>query len=264
MLTCCPPGPLAWKMSLAVVVGLEVDLHVFGLGHHGHRGGGGVDAALGLGLGHALHAMPAALVVQCGDRPLRPPTPRMTSLNPPNSVGFMSRISTFQRLALGVVLVHFVEVAGEQGGLVAAGAGADFRHAAGAIGVLAAGRRVQKLVPQRFPLGLQLGQLGLGQLRAARGRRPAASPLASAIWAFEFLEAAVLRGRLGQRAVLAGDGRHPRRTGQHLGIEQQPFQFLEASEVLFQLIAHLMRTAARLTLVRAPWSPILARKVRDL
>ncbi len=53
---------------------------------------------------------------------------------------------------LGVVLVHVVEVAGEQGRFLAAGAGADLHHAAAAIGVLAADGQVQKLVPEPFAL----------------------------------------------------------------------------------------------------------------
>src|SRR5690242_16236482 len=42
----------------------DFDLHLVRLGQHGHGGGGGVDAALLLRLGHTLHAMPAALVAQ--------------------------------------------------------------------------------------------------------------------------------------------------------------------------------------------------------
>ncbi len=49
---------------VAVVVGLEIDFDVLRLGQHGHGGGRGVDAALGFGLGHALHAMAAAFVLQ--------------------------------------------------------------------------------------------------------------------------------------------------------------------------------------------------------
>ena len=38
-----------------VIVGLDIDLDVLRLGHHGNRSGRRVDAALGLGLGHPLH-----------------------------------------------------------------------------------------------------------------------------------------------------------------------------------------------------------------
>ena len=66
-----PAGTAGVENVLAIVVGLQVDLNVFRLGHHRHGGGGGVDAALGLGFGHALDAMSAALELELADRPLR-------------------------------------------------------------------------------------------------------------------------------------------------------------------------------------------------
>ncbi len=52
------------EQVLAIVLGLDVDLHVLRLGQHGHRGGRRVDSPLGLRLRHALHAMSAAFVLQ--------------------------------------------------------------------------------------------------------------------------------------------------------------------------------------------------------
>ena len=46
------------------VVRVDVHVHLLGLGQHGDRGGRGVDAALRLGLRHALHAVRAALVLE--------------------------------------------------------------------------------------------------------------------------------------------------------------------------------------------------------
>src|SRR4029077_18801542 len=62
---------LAAGAGRAVDVDLEVvrvDLYVdrLRLGHHGDRRGGGVDAALALGLGHALDAVSAALPLEDG------------------------------------------------------------------------------------------------------------------------------------------------------------------------------------------------------
>ena len=54
----------------------------------------------------------------------------MISLKPPSSVGDHVEDFDLPAVVLGVVLVHFVEVAGEQGRLLAAGAGADFQDAA--------------------------------------------------------------------------------------------------------------------------------------
>ena len=74
----------------------------------------------------------------------------------------------------------------------------------------------------------------------------------------ELLEAAVLGGQLGQRAVLAGDGRHPRRIGQHRRIDELPFQLLEAGEVLFQLIAHGIGRHGRSRPAADPTSRLMA------
>ena len=44
----------------AQVLGVQFQLHFFGFRHDGNGGGGSVDAALGLGFRHALHAVNAA------------------------------------------------------------------------------------------------------------------------------------------------------------------------------------------------------------
>ena len=104
---------------------LDLDLHLVRLGQHGHRGGRGVDAALLLGLGHALDAMAAALVAQvlkdvvAGDA-------EDDFLVAALLAGAEGDVLDLPALVAGVVRVHVVEVAGEQGRLVAAGAGADF------------------------------------------------------------------------------------------------------------------------------------------
>ncbi len=43
---------------------IDHDVGILGLGHHRDGAGGGVDAALGLGLGHALHAVAAGLELE--------------------------------------------------------------------------------------------------------------------------------------------------------------------------------------------------------
>src|SRR4029450_297324 len=50
----------------AQVLGLDLDVHVLRFRQHRHRDRGGVDAAGGLGGGHALHAVPTALEAQLG------------------------------------------------------------------------------------------------------------------------------------------------------------------------------------------------------
>ena len=66
VLTLCPPGPERAVDVDPQVVGVDGDLDLLGLGHHQHAGGGGVDAALALGDGHALHAVHPALVLEPG------------------------------------------------------------------------------------------------------------------------------------------------------------------------------------------------------
>ncbi len=46
------------------VLRLDHEVDFLGLGQHGHRGRGGVDAALRFGRGHALDTMDAAFVAQ--------------------------------------------------------------------------------------------------------------------------------------------------------------------------------------------------------
>ncbi len=65
VLTDWPPGPERAEHVDADVVGVELDFaDLLDLGEHEHAGRGGVDAALRLGCGHALHAVHAALVLE--------------------------------------------------------------------------------------------------------------------------------------------------------------------------------------------------------
>ena len=206
LLTCWPPGPLAQKDVLAIIVGLDVDFDVLGLGQHGHGGGRGVDASLGLGLGHALHAMAAAFVLQLAIDPFAFDA-EDHFLEAAQFGGVQVEHFDLPAFGFGVVLVHVVQVAGEQRGLVAAGAGADFHHDPRALGVLAADGHVQQLVPDRLALAPQRGQLGLGQL-AHLGVLAGDHFLGFGDLLVELLEAAILRGQLGQRAMLARGGGH--------------------------------------------------------
>ena len=108
---------------------------------------------------------------------------------------------------LGVVAVHLEQVAGEQRGFVAAGAGADFHDHPRAIGVLAADRQIQQLAPQRFALVAQLWQLRFGQL-AHLGVVAVDHLLGFSNLLVDLLELAILLGELAERTMLAGDGRN--------------------------------------------------------
>ncbi len=78
----------------AQVVRLDVHVHFVRFRQHGDRGRGGVYAALGLGYGHALHAVDAALVLQGGGTRSTPSISHTTSFNPPCSVSLVLTMST--------------------------------------------------------------------------------------------------------------------------------------------------------------------------
>ena len=99
-----------------------------GFRQHGDRARRRVDAALRLGLRHALHAMAARLELELRIRAVRRRCARSLPCSRRARDGDSDTISTFQPLPLGVARVHPEEVAGEQRRLVAAGAGADFEE----------------------------------------------------------------------------------------------------------------------------------------
>jgi hypothetical protein len=106
-----------------------IDLHVgrLDLGHHRDRRGGGVDASLRLGRGHALHAMAAGLELEL----------RIGAVADDARDHFLVAAGVARALgddlhlpavALGEARVHAEEVAREERALVAARARADFEE----------------------------------------------------------------------------------------------------------------------------------------
>ncbi len=138
-----------------LVVDLDVDL--LGLGQHRHGRRRGVDAALRLGLRHALHAMHAGFEFE----------PRKHALA--GDVGDDFLVAAGRRFAgrehvdlpampVGVALIHAEQIAGEQGRLFAAGAGAQFEDRA----LLVGGVLGQEL---NFQLTLELVDLWAQRLK---------------------------------------------------------------------------------------------------
>ena len=123
-MTDCPPGPEAQKISLRMSFHRDFYVELLGFGQHGHRSGRGVDAALRFGLGYALHAMYARFVFE-----------RTIDIVARDfhhdllvSAGRAFREGgDFVLPAFGfdVFGVHAHQVAGEDGGFVAARAAAD-------------------------------------------------------------------------------------------------------------------------------------------
>ena len=108
----------------------RIDHHVVdlvGLRHHRHGAGRGVDAALGLGLRHALHAVAAGFELEFRVGALAD-DPGDDLLVAADLRALCEMISTCQRLRSAIARIHAEQVAGEQRRFVAAGAGADFEE----------------------------------------------------------------------------------------------------------------------------------------
>src|SRR6185369_13964720 len=65
-----PAGPPGGGDGDVEVLVVDLDVDIVRLGEHGDGGRRGVDAPLGLGRGHALHAVDAALVAEVGEHGL--------------------------------------------------------------------------------------------------------------------------------------------------------------------------------------------------
>ncbi len=136
MLTDWPPGPDEQNVSMRMILGFDLDVHFFGLRKHGDGDGGGVDAALRLGGGNALHAVHAALPLEL----------RVDALAFDDGDDFLVSADAglgerhdfdLPAMLLGEARVHAEDLGGKERGLVAAGAGADFEnHVLLVVGIL--------------------------------------------------------------------------------------------------------------------------------
>ena len=169
---------------------------------------------------------------------------KVASLKPPSSVGTSSMGSNFQLLDFGVAAVHFVEVAGEEGGLVAAGAGADFEDQAGVVGP--GGTVVDEVAEGVADLGLagvQAGQLGLGVGSHFGVGLGLLEGLGLGDLAAEFEVAAVGDGDAGEGAAFTGEGSDAGRVGGDLRVAQGLVDGQEALIVGLELFEHGSRRA---------------------
>ena len=157
------PRPAGAEGVYLQILGVDVHVHLFRLGQDSHGGGGGVDAALGLCFGHALHPVDAAFVLQPGVGPL-PIDEEADLLKAPQLCLVEGDNLGLPALALGVGGVHPVEVVGEQGSLLPTGAAADFHNdVLPVVGVLGQQEQLQLLLQagELYPL---LPDLLLGHL----------------------------------------------------------------------------------------------------
>ncbi len=154
---------------------VDVDVDILNLGQHRDGGGRSVDAAGSLGVGHALHAVHARFEFELGEDAAA--VDLGDDLLEPAFAAFADR-QDFRLPALfgGVAFVHAEQVAGEQRGFVAAGAGADFQDGVVVVHRVFGNERELELAFERFltceqrrPLGVgELAHLGIGRVRRER------------------------------------------------------------------------------------------------
>ena len=176
MFTDCPPGPVERYTSISRSFGSISTSTSSASGRTATVAALVWIAPLALGLGHALHAVRAALVLEAA--------PRVVALHEERDVAVAAVVGRLARqhldleaVALGVVLVHPVEVAGPEVRLLAALGALDLDdHVATLVRVA----RQQQLLDLGFELGdprFLLGDLGCGGTPASRRRsRPRAAP----------------------------------------------------------------------------------------
>ena len=124
----------------ADVAGGNVDVDLLGFGQHGDRGGGGVDAPAALGRGHALDAVHAALEFQRREDAAPGDLGDQLLVAAEFGRGLLDHVPA-PAARLGELAVHLREVGGEQGGLVAAGAGANLEDGGAFVGRVARQQR---------------------------------------------------------------------------------------------------------------------------
>ncbi len=206
-------------------VDLDLGLLVH-LGQNRHGAGGGVNTALRLGLRHPLHAMRAGLELELGvDR---------LALNPGDDflvaavlAGVFRQHLNAPALTFGVTAVHAKQVAGEDSGFIATGAGADFqKHIAVVVRVLGQQQAVQLFfqLSQLRSIGLQVFLGHLPQVRIAILEQ-AARLLDIVLHTAPLL---IAFNRAFQLGVLLGVTAKARLIADHLGVAEQRGQFFES------------------------------------
>src|ERR1700679_3081241 len=108
------------------ILGFNLDVNLFDLGKHGHGDRGGVDAALSLGRGDALHAMNTRLVLELRIN-FVPFDDRLHVLQSMPDAGLgLRKDFDLPLMLLGEAKVHAEDLGDEERGLVPTGSGAEF------------------------------------------------------------------------------------------------------------------------------------------
>ena len=209
------------------VFGLEHHLGLFGFGQHGDRGGGRVDAAGGFGGRHALDAMDAGLVAEQGGGPFT--FDEEDRFADPAEVGVrQGHQLVLPALAFGEAGVGAEQFGGEQGGLFAPRAGADFhQRVAGVVGV---GRDdgLDQLVAGDLEEGRQAADFLVGH-PAHLGVGLVGEPLGFGELLLQSRQQVVGLNRLAREPQFGAQRGGPAAIPERGRVGHQPFQFGEAT-----------------------------------
>ena len=140
-----PPCPAGTHSRDFKVVRVDLDIDFFGFGEYGDGRSGGVDAPLGFGRGHALHAVHATLkfeiLVGVLSRHLKNNLLKPTHVGRAGAHDFDPPTTCFR-----VAAIHAEQIAGEDVGLIAAGAPTDFHDGVPAVGGIGRDHEAEHIV----------------------------------------------------------------------------------------------------------------------
>ena len=209
------------------VFGLQDDFGFFGFGEDGDRGSGRMDAARGLGSGHALDAMDARLVAQEGrgafafDEEDRVADPAQVGVGEGHQLALPA-------LLLGEAGVGAEELGGEEGGLLPARAGTDFYKSITRIVWIHRDDRPNQLFAGHLDGRLQPGDL-LGGHGPDLGVGLAGEGAGLGQLLFEGHQDVVGLDGLGRKPELGAEGGGPAVIGEGRGVGHQGFELGQAT-----------------------------------
>jgi hypothetical protein len=206
------------------ILRIEVKVDLLRLGQHGDGDGGGVNAAAGLGDGHALHAMDATLEPELPVNVL-PADEEAHLLETAALAHATAHRLDLPAVRVGIFLIKAGQLGGEQRRLLAARAGADFHDGVARVGRVGRDhgeqhRLLEDVAPARQPGQFLRGELLEGGIA---GGIPGQC-LGLGNFASKFLKGLMVGDQLGEFLLLARHFRGPPRIGierrlRHLRVE---------------------------------------------
>src|SRR5262245_13555361 len=208
------------------VLRLELDLDRVGLRHDRHRRGRGVDAALRLGLGNALHPVHATLVLQLRVRAVAVDL-ELDLVEAPFLRGRRVDHVDLPAFLLGPLVVHAEKIGGEKRGLFPAFRALDLDHHVLFIVRVFGQQQDLELLVEILHVLLRASLLGAKELlhllillvaqQIARGLHLRAGPAVAVVRLDDLAQRALLAGELGHLFVVSCDV-GPRHIGFDLAI----------------------------------------------